>query len=158
VSGSLTYVKGDATEPAGTGPKLIPHICNNIGGWGRGFVLALSARWREPEAAYRKWALNESFRLGMVQPVKVEKDLWVLNMLAQRGTRRSAQAPPAVCYDALRICLQKAAQFAKSKGASVHAPKFGAGLAGGDWRVIEQLIREELVDKGLGVTVYEFDG
>jgi len=34
----------------------------------------------------------------------------------------------------------------------------GAGLAGGIWSKIEALIQEELVDKGLEVTVYEFGG
>lgn len=35
-----------------------------MGGWGRGFVMALSARWRQPEAAYhglagREWSVVE---------------------------------------------------------------------------------------------------
>ena len=154
--GSLTYVRGDATQPAGGGPKVIPHIVNNVPAWGAGFVMALSARWPKTETAYRKWALNESFKLGMVQPVKVENDLWVLNMLAQAGIG-NRNGPP-IRYDALRVCLGKVAQFAKKKGATVHAPKFGSALAGGDWNVIEQIIQEELVDKGLSVTVYEFAG
>jgi hypothetical protein len=29
--------------------KLICHICNDLGGWGKGFVLALSRRWEGPE-------------------------------------------------------------------------------------------------------------
>lgn len=31
--GSLVYVKGDATRPAGEGPRLIIHCCNDIGVW-----------------------------------------------------------------------------------------------------------------------------
>lgn len=50
----ITYVRGDATAPRGEGVKLIVHCCNDPGGWGRGFVLALSRRWPEPEAAYRE--------------------------------------------------------------------------------------------------------
>ncbi len=49
----IVYTTGDATAPKGDGPKIIPHVCNDIGGWGSGFVLALSARWAAPEAAYR---------------------------------------------------------------------------------------------------------
>src|SRR5205823_6841477 len=51
----ITYLKGDATCPQAKGVKIICHVCNDIGGWGKGFVLALSKRWSEPEAAYRKW-------------------------------------------------------------------------------------------------------
>jgi hypothetical protein len=31
----------------------------------------------------------------------------------------------------------------------------GAGLAGGDWSVIEKMIQEELCDWGIPVTVYD---
>lgn len=47
----ITYLRGDATAPHGKGVKLIVHVCNDLGGWGKGFVLALSRRWPEPEAA-----------------------------------------------------------------------------------------------------------
>lgn len=151
---SLVYVKGDATKPAGTGPKVIPHVCNNLGSWGRGFVVALSGRWSRPEEFYRKWARNESFRLGMVQPVRVEPDVWVINMLAQRGIRRRNDDPPAIDYDRLRLCLKKVGDFALSRGATVHAPKFGSALAGGSWDIIEAIVLEELVDRGLDVSIY----
>jgi hypothetical protein len=40
----IAYHVGDATMPVGDGPKILVHICNNIGAWGRGFVVALSRR------------------------------------------------------------------------------------------------------------------
>ena len=49
----IKYVIGDATRPIGEGTKLIIHISNDLGGWGRGFVLALSRRWDAPEKVYR---------------------------------------------------------------------------------------------------------
>ena len=78
----LQYVTGDATDPIGNGPKVIAHVCNDVGGWGRGFVLALSAKWSEPEAVYRKWAAEggAEFALGQVRFVSVDQDLWVANM------------------------------------------------------------------------------
>lgn len=53
---AITYHIGDATAPDGRGPGVIAHVCNDSGGWGKGFVLAVSRRWPEPEAAYRRWA------------------------------------------------------------------------------------------------------
>lgn len=52
---SITYIKGDATCPQAKGTKIICHVCNDIGGWGKGFVLAISRRWEQPEAEYRAW-------------------------------------------------------------------------------------------------------
>ena len=52
----IIYVRGDATLPQGKGVKIVAHVCNTIGGWGKGFVRAVSARFgREPEKAYRLW-------------------------------------------------------------------------------------------------------
>jgi hypothetical protein len=48
-------VVGDATAPAGSGPRVIVHVCNDVGKWGRGFVLALSRKWAEPERRERAW-------------------------------------------------------------------------------------------------------
>ena len=42
---NINYVIGDATQPIGDGAKIIVHVCNDIGGWGRGFVLALTKKW-----------------------------------------------------------------------------------------------------------------
>jgi len=50
----LRFIKGDATSPQAKGVKIIAHICNDLGKWGKGFVMAVSARWPEPEAAYRE--------------------------------------------------------------------------------------------------------
>jgi len=43
---SIKYVVGDATAPKMDGAKIICHVCNNIAGWGKGFVLALSKSGR----------------------------------------------------------------------------------------------------------------
>ncbi|MFG2126703.1 hypothetical protein ACGFNV_02690 [Streptomyces sp. NPDC048751] len=38
----IRYVRGDATAPSVKGVKVIAHVCNDIEGWGKGFVVALS--------------------------------------------------------------------------------------------------------------------
>src|ERR1700722_6016752 len=52
---TVRLLKGDATSPQARGVKIIAHICNDLGNWGKGFVLAISARWPEPEKAYQQW-------------------------------------------------------------------------------------------------------
>ncbi|WP_055696768.1 macro domain-containing protein [Streptomyces silaceus] len=154
----ITYVRGDATAPLGKGVKLIAHVCNDLGGWGKGFVLAVSRRWPEPEKAYRQWhrdrAAND-FGLGAVQFVDVGRGLWVANMVGQRGMRRGSKGVP-VRYEAIDTALAVLADKAVELGASVHMPRIGCGLAGGTWSRIEPLITERLVARGIPVTVYDF--
>jgi hypothetical protein len=103
----INYVTGDATAPLGPGPKVVIHVVNNAGGWGKGFVLALSRRWSTPEHAYRRWAAGPrtAFVMGMIQPVPVTHDITVLNLLAQDGFP-SPTNPVPLDYDALRVWLE----------------------------------------------------
>jgi len=151
----ITYLVGDATHVEGPGPHVIAHLCNDSGGWGKGFVLTITRRWGQPEAAYRKWAKSgEDFGLGMVQLVTVADNLTVANLVAQHGYR-SASNPIAVRYDAVDICLSKLA-VRLANGSTVQVPRIGCGLAGGQWEKIEPLIETRLVDSGFDVRVYDF--
>jgi O-acetyl-ADP-ribose deacetylase (regulator of RNase III) len=159
----IHYVTGDATFPQGDGPKIIAHVCNNVGGWGRGFVLALSKRWNLPEISYRlMMKSSNSLKLGDVQRVHVEPDIQVCNMVAQAGygtnntnLHRTSEpdATPPIRYDSVRVCLRVVAHIAKTDLASVHMPRIGCGLAGGKWEEIEPIILETLGD----VEVYVYD-
>ncbi|MEV5604140.1 macro domain-containing protein [Streptomyces sp. NPDC052299] len=155
----IMYVRGDATSPQGKGVKIIVHVCNDLGGWGKGFVLALSRRWPEPEAAYRSWhreRAGNDFGLGAVQFVQVSPFTWVANLVGQRGMRRGSKGAP-VRYEAIDTGLAAVADRALELGASLHMPRIGCGLAGGTWTRIEPLIESRLSARGLSVTVYDFD-
>ncbi|MFI6864652.1 macro domain-containing protein [Streptomyces sp. NPDC050421] len=155
----ITYVRGDATSPCGKGVKLIVHVCKDLGGWGKGFVLALSRRWPEPEAAYRsghRERAGNDFGLGAVQFVQVSPYVWVANAVGQRGMRRGSNGVP-VRYEAIDTALGAVADRAAELGASVHMPRIGCGLAGGKWSRIEPLIEQRLAGRGIPVTVYDFD-
>lgn len=164
--GLLKYVKGDATQPNGAGYRMIIHCCNNVNAWGAGFVLALSKRWSKPEQMYHHWfrcgVLDRvKFELGQIQIVDIQSDLAVVNMIGQDGIGGTVDDngvfTPPVRYEAIRACLNKLAKEAKDRQGSIHAPRFGSGLSGGSWDVIEQLINECLVDKGINVTIYDFE-
>lgn len=154
---AINYVKGDATQPQGPGVKIICHICNDLGAWGAGFVLAVSRRWLRPEEDYRKWYrdrnVTEDFALGNVKFVQVEDDIYVANMIAQKGLGYGTDGPP-IRYLALAECLDKVADFAKEL-ASIHMPRIGCGLAGGSWSKVEGLIQDYLCNRELSVTVYD---
>lgn len=134
------------------------HIVNDRGGWGgrASFVNALSRRWPEPERAYRSWYRarvygDVPFELGRVQTVRVEKCLYVSNMLAQRG-----YGGVAVDYEALGKCLTQVSDIARGLGASIHTIRIGTGLGGGKWDVVEALLSQSLSDTP--VYVYDLGG
>lgn len=152
----INYIKGDATAPISNGEKIICHICNDLGGWGKGFVLAVSKRWKEPEMEYRKWHREKNnFSLGEVQFVKVEKYITIANMVGQHGIKTGSKGVP-IRYDAVEKCLEKVSLKAKELGASIHMPRIGCGLAGGKWEKIEPLIVKSLIENSIEVFVYDF--
>ncbi|MFF7394452.1 macro domain-containing protein [Streptomyces scabiei] len=153
----ITYVQGDATVPLGKGVKVIAHVCNDLGGWGKGFVLALSRRWPEPEAAYRAWhrdRASNDFGLGAARFVQVGRYTWVANLIGQHGTRTGSKGVP-VRYEAIDTALGLLADKTLELDASVHMPRIGCGLAGGKWSRVEPLILDRLVRRGIAVTVYD---
>jgi O-acetyl-ADP-ribose deacetylase (regulator of RNase III) len=153
----IVYLKGDATNPMVPGPKIIAHICNDIGGWGKGFVLALSKKWAEPEIAYRKWYKErKNFGLGEIQLIAVTEYISVCNMIGQRGIKRGSKGVP-IRYEAVESCLEKLSQIAIEKNASIHMPRIGCGLAGGKWARIEPIIAKTLSANNVAVYVYDFD-
>ena len=156
---TIQYLKGDATAPQAKGMKIITHICNDIGGWGKGFVLAVSKRWEAPEKEYRSWHRFRSkndFALGEIQLVQVEKYIYVANIIGQKGIKTGSKGVP-VRYDAIEKALEKLSDEALLLNASIHMPRIGCGLAGGKWEEIEPIIERALLAKNVEVYVYDFE-
>lgn len=178
----IQYEIGDATKPKAPGAKIIAHVCNDENRWGRGFVLALNQMSPKPKEMYHRWGRGEIegavFQLGNVQLVRLAEDLYVANCIAQHGIvpgpathvrdpilqAMHAELEPVpgkeglyypVRYAAIRQCLQKVAQAARSKNATVCLPRIGSGLAGGLWWKVEDIIRETLIQAGIPVIVYD---
>lgn len=151
---NINYVKGDATVPLDGENRFLLHICNNKGGWGKGFVLALSKKWKEPEKKYRSLI---NWELGEIQFVNVEENLTVVNMIAQNGYY-SPSNPIPLDYTALKSCLYKTYFTISSmnlKNPTIHCPKIGSGLAKGKWEIVEQMLKEIFCNNNIPVNVYE---
>jgi O-acetyl-ADP-ribose deacetylase (regulator of RNase III) len=155
---TINYIVGDATNPKIDGNKIIVHICNDIGGWGKGFVMAVSKRWIDPEKEYRNWfKTRNNFLLGQVQFVKVENDIWIANLIGQHKINKDENGNSPIRYDAIKVGLNKVAEFAKENNATIHMPRIGCGLAGGTWDKIEPLIEESLTKNNIETYVYDFN-
>lgn len=156
----INYITGDASQPQGEGPKIIAHVCNDIGRWGKGFVLALSKRSPKPKQAFEQWFAdrqNNDYGLGAVQFVQIESDIWVANMVGQHKIKvKGDDGIPPVRYEAIDRALAIVGEKALELQASVHMPRIGCGLAGGQWEIIEPLIDRHLGDRSVQVVVYDW--
>jgi len=165
--GQLTIVEGDATKPDIKKDEvvIIPHVCNDTGGWGAGFVLAVNSELGgNPEYYYHRSAMQsqKGYKLGFTSFASTNKpDIWVANMIAQHGIIGEKNQRP-LRYDALVECMKEVvaiineADSFKDKKVTIHCPKFGSDLAGGNWDFIVNLIQDIWIDKGIDVTVYEY--
>jgi O-acetyl-ADP-ribose deacetylase (regulator of RNase III) len=157
----INYVKGDATNPSGSGFKVICHICNDIGAWGRGFVMALSKKWPQLKPEYQQfinsYKVLKQNPLGQVQFIGVGNNTAVCNMIAQHGLI-SMDNPQPIKYFPLEKCLEQVGfyYYATNPPTSIHMPRIGCGLAGGKWELIEPIIQDKLCKLGLEVFVYDF--
>lgn len=152
---NLKYVKGNLFDNIPTDrPVVIPHVCNDIGAWGAGFVVPLGNKYPKAKEDYLKWrngriGFFSPFELGEVQYVRND-NVVVANMIAQRGVG----GPRPLDYrglvkcmlDVYRVCTKENRRW------DIICPKFGSGLAGGDWNIIETYIKT--IWEELDVTVY----
>lgn len=144
---------------------LIPHVCNNIGGFGSGFAGVVAKKYPPVQLAYfelhresKKPHKIGSFELGIVQRVPVEDNIVFLNMIAQHQT--ISMNPKPIRYAALVKCMERVSSIADlqkwTKEVEIVCPMFGSGLAKGTWDFIEELILE--IWHKHNVTVYDFEG
>lgn len=132
---------------------LVPHVCNDIDLFGAGFAAAVSKYY--PIVKHNYHMLGQNFlknNLGYTQFVEVSKDnvyehkIIFANMIAQRGVISPSNPRPlnyfALCKSMAGIQKYINNNFSLDSKIQIHAPKFGCGLAGGDWKLITNLIED----------------
>lgn len=131
---------------------IIPHICNNVNLFSAGFAAQIAEKF--PIVKENFHLLGKKAILGNVQHILVAHNksyghkLYISNMIAQNGIR-GLKNPRPINYGALARCMEDVKNFASQllrqediTKVQIHAPKFGSGLAGGDWNFIENLIED----------------
>jgi len=152
----LREVVGDATEPRGSGNRIIAHIVNDKAvTWGAGFGLAVRKKWPVAQQSFRQWAMSDktSLALGNTRMTRVDDSLSLAHMVCQHGYGPSPKA--RIRYGALQTCLDRLAKTAIENSASVHMPRIGSGEAKGAWPIIKELVNDALCKKGVSVTIYD---
>jgi len=128
---------------------IVPHVCNNIDLFGAGFAAQVANTYPLVKTNYHLLGGKPFLKnnLGYAQFIKVREDkkyrhkLYFVNMIAQNGIR-NAKNPRPLNYPALVRSMTEVAKFINSEkeNIEIHAPKFGSGLAGGNWNFISDLI------------------
>lgn len=133
---------------------FIPHVCNNIDLFGAGFAADIADKFPSVKADYHM--LGKNFlknNFGYAQIIKVMEEtrhkqkLYIVNMIAQNGVQ-SKNNPRPLNYFALAksmgilssFILSNTGYLSKSENIEIHCPKFGSGLAGGNWNFVSDLI------------------
>jgi hypothetical protein len=132
---------------------IVPHVCNNANAFGAGFAGAVAKRYPIVKENYH--LLGSKFlknNLGYTQFIIVKHNekynhrLIFANMIAQNGTISNHNRRPlnyyALCKTMHGVTNYIENNFDNTNNVQIHAPKFGSGLAGGNWLFIQELIRD----------------
>lgn len=140
---------------------IIPHVCNNINVFDGGFAAAVAKHYPLVKENY---LINTNNKLGHTQFVTAAKnqeyghELIFANMIAQHGLRSKKNNRPlnytalAYCMSTIKVFIREYKKKNENANIEIHAPKFGSGLAGGDWKFISELIKDTWTD--LNVYIY----
>lgn len=150
----IQYISGDLFAAVANDSHkkiLIPHVCNNIGAFGSGFVIPLGKTY--PKARQSYFAIpkkNGKLPIGTTDFVTVSDNISVANMIAQNGIGGTRP----LRYNALSKCLDEVAEYAINNEMEIYSPLFGSGLAGGNWLFIEEMIKDAWLEREIKVTVF----
>jgi hypothetical protein len=131
---------------------VVPHVCNNVDLFGGGFAAEVAKEF--PIVKENFHLLGKQAKLGQCQFVSAMKDpeygyeIIFANMIAQNNIR-SNKNPRPLNYAALVYAMNNVKLFIleyrkkhENMNVEIHCPKFGSGLAGGDWRFITELVKD----------------
>jgi O-acetyl-ADP-ribose deacetylase (regulator of RNase III) len=145
---TIIYIRGNLLEAA---EPVIVHGCNAHGVMGSGVALAIRNKWPSAFNKYRDKYQTNGLSLGEVIFANVE-DKWIANAITQQNFGSDGQR--YVDYEAVESCLRQVKNFMEVYGYdSLAMPKIGAGLGGGDWTVIENIITKIFEDKQVKIYV-----
>ena len=134
---------------------IVPHVCNNIDVFSGGFAAAVSNHYPIVKENYHllgKTFLRNNFGHTQLIEVSVKNKyahkLFFANMMAQNGLPDKNHRR-CLNYAALVRSMGLVSTFIKNYRSQsdgpkieVHAPKFGSGIAGGNWNFISDLIED----------------
>lgn len=147
-------IKGDLIKLAIEGKfDLIIHGCNCFCTMGAGIAKTIKQKFPEAYKADLETEKGDKSKLGKIswaQSKTESGELIIINGYTQfdwRGGGRKAD------YEAIREVFKNVKK--EFSGLRIGYPAIGAGLAGGDWQIISEIINEELKDENHTFVEYQ---
>lgn len=147
----MNIKNGDILE---SGADVICHQVNCIGVMGAGLAKQIADKYPDVYKTYKELvALSADPRemLGTIQLCPATESQTIANLFAQiKPSRKGVQTD----YEALKKCFEIVK--GQCAGKKVAIPyKIGCGLAGGDWRVVSQMIDDVFYDFNGSVEIWK---
>lgn len=150
-------INGDLIQLAITGEfDVIAHGCNCFATQKSGIAAQMVSSFRTNTFPMERIDMVPIDRLSNIDwqvfnlPHDAGKKLTVVNAYTQYNYGTSTVN---VDYDALRICMRKMNII--FRGQHIGLPQIGCGLAGGDWNIVQQIIKDEIKDCEITVVIYK---
>lgn len=132
----IQYVKGDLFM---TDATHILHGCNAQGVMGSGIARIIRDTYPYAYKCYTERHQIQPWKLGEIQVVQC-RDRIIINAITQQFYGKDGIR--YVSYDAVANAMKNVEE--NLYGITLAMPMIGAGLGGGDWKVIEAIIESEL--------------
>ena len=153
---ALKYVEGDLIEMALKRKfDVIVHGCNCFCNMGKGIALQIAKTFLKAYLADMSTCKGDRKKLGTIGII-IDLGVTVVNAYTQYGYGRMTRNKPNADYKAIRSCMIKIREevLTINPDYKIGFPLIGAGLAGGDWAIIEKIIEEELGN--FNITIVRF--
>lgn len=143
-----------------TTKNIICHQVNCKGVMGAGLAKQIKSKYPNVYHEYKQLCGNQNIKnklLGATQFVDVSTNKTIANLFGQDNYGVKTRHTD---YEAMELCLKSLysvvnTDYSKYKDCSIAIPYgIGCGLAGGDWKIVKQMIDDILGE--CDVTIYKF--
>lgn len=152
---SLKYKVGDLIHAAKYGKDInvIAHGCNCMNTMKSGIAPLIAKAFPEAWEADQATRRGDRAKLGTISEAFIGDQLLVFNLYSQYTFTGRREGKMDLDYEALGSALEMMAESLHAKffildmdiqDIHIGLPKIGAGLAGGDWAIIEPMIEKHL--------------
>jgi O-acetyl-ADP-ribose deacetylase (regulator of RNase III) len=137
---------------------VITHGCNCLSQMGAGIAPQMAKAFGCDRFEMERWGPTIE-KLGNIdyerKPIGYGMELTIVNSYTQYkyGKNHTDGVSKPLDYEALTLCMRKINNTFKGK--HIGLPQIGAGLAGGDWNRIKNIIQTELRDCNVTVVIYK---
>ena len=152
----IVYKKGDLLK---SGAEILVHGCNCFCVMGAGVAQMIKHRWPRALEADKKFLTSgDHDKMGgySASGTATSEDPLIINLYTQYGFDRGDRQ---LDYDALMTGMELLAgdlvKLDPDRALRVAMPMIGAGLAGGDWDIIELMINKAFEDRKVEVWIYD---